>query len=299
MCITTSRAKLSDTLVYVGEGHYKNEDVHVLAYQNKAVSLPKDWNSVAEANAMVLPFPTRDEMGPANILDTRKYKSFLKDISEASKHQMRTLGGDSFSLKSRGISKGVQIFDSGSYTVVLAENVNQIPGALQLVTENKRPKISDEFLQGYGKLYPNAPIAVCCWEGQIEAEPLLWWYKPTNKHQFFIPTMDAHDGRAPDVNASVDSDHIISVGSADNSRVGHMFQVHYKDALPDEVRGLLPSYVYGTKVKGQVKNGDSYVDTNKLSAGSKSWKDAPNLFRGVSFAEAAQSRGFELTGWAR
>lgn len=297
MCITTSRAKLSDTLVYVGEGIYKNDEVHVLAYQNKATSLPRDWNSVAEPNAMVLPFPTQQEMGPANVIDTRQFKNFLKDISNASKHQARTLGFDSRGM-TKGISRGVQLFDVGSYTVVLAEEVKQIPDALKLVRRDRRPNISEEFLAGYGAMYPNAPIAVCCWEGQIEAEPLLWWYKPTNKHQFFIPTMDAHDGSAPDVTAMVDSDHIISVGSTDNKRVGHHFPVFYRDKLSEEVQDLLPKYVYGTKVKGRVKNGDTYVDSNKIAAGSKDYKSIPYAFRGTSFADAAQNDSVHLAGWA-
>ncbi len=297
MCMTTSRATLSNTQIYVGEGYHNGEYVHVLAYQNKAASHPRDWNSVAEPNAMVLPFPTSQEMSEENMIDTRPFKSFLKDISWASKYVMKTLGVETNSA--RGISlKSAQVFSLGSYTVVLAENVWQIQEALTRVPEKKRPTISNEFLAGYDKLYPNQPIAVCCWEGTIEAEPLLWWYKPTNKDTLFIPTMDAHDGGPPDVNAKVNSDHQISIGSADNSRIGHVYQVRYTDRLSREVQQLLPSYVYGTKMKGLVKNGDIFVDTNRMSAGSKAYKDMPEAIRATNLDSVKTGQTIRLEGWA-
>jgi hypothetical protein len=300
MCITTARATLSNTQLYVGEGRYNGEYVHVLAYSNKASALPRDWNSVAEPNAMVLPFPTSTEMTQKNMIDTTQFKSFLKDISKASKYVAKTLGydDDRIAFNSRGLMKSAQVFSLGSYTVVLAEDVNQIPEALTRVPEKKRPKISDEFLAGYGNLYPNQPIAVCCWEGTIEAEPLLWWYKPTNKDTLFIPTMDAHDGGPPDVNASVRADHMISVGSDDNGRIGHHYQVRYTDRLTREVQQLLPSYVYGTKLKATVKNGDMFVDANKLGAGSKAYKDMPSATRAVSLASVNKGQEIRLEGWA-
>lgn len=301
MCITTARAKLSDTLIYTGSAFKDGKDVHVLAYQNNATSYP-GWDKLStdpNPNAMVLPFPTSDEMDERNIIDTRSFKSFLKDITNASKMRTRSLGFDS-----RGMTKGValnsaKVFSSGSYTVVLAENVNQIPEALERVPENRRPTITERFLVGYGQLYPNQPIAVCCWDGTIQAEPLLWWYTPRDKNSFFIPTMDAHDGNPPKLTEAVQTDHIISVGSANSHNVGHHYPVLYKDSIPKEAAGLLPTHVYGTKLGSTYKNGDMFVDTNKLSAGSKAYQDLPKAYRGVSFAEAStQGTKFEMFGWA-
>jgi hypothetical protein len=234
------------------------------------------------------------------MIDTRQFKSFLKDISKASKYVAKTLGFDSDDLRlnSRGLTKSAQVFSIGSYTVVLAEDVNQIPEALTRVPEKKRPKITDQFLAGYGNLYPNQPIAVCCWEGTIEAEPLLWWYKPTNKDTLFIPTMDAHDGGPPDLNAMVKADHMISVGSVNDDRVGHHFPVRYTDRLTKEVQNLLPSYVHGTKLKATVKNGDMFVDATKMGNGSKAYKDMPSATRAVSLASLNQGQTIRLEGWA-
>jgi len=33
--------------------------------------------------------------------------------------------------------------------------------------------------------------------GYVDAEPLLWWYEPSDEENLFIPTMDAHDGGPP------------------------------------------------------------------------------------------------------
>lgn len=259
MCCTFEKSEMSDTKIYVGEAQKNNKLVHVLAYQNKATS--------KGPNAMVLPFPTKVKMGPANVIDTRPFKYFLDDITEANRQitkGMRRLG----SVDS--LDRGVQIFDVGSYTVLLADSVYHIPWALSEVVEEKRPDVRVNFLHGYNKLYPKQPIAMCCWNGAIEAEPLLWWYEPSDPSKLFIPTMDAHDGQAPKVGAQVRTDHHISVGT-----VGHGHTVRYRDNLPDDVRALLPKFVAGTRVKDVLPNDDSFVKTSTLTL--KTWLDTADV----------------------
>lgn len=292
MCITSARATLSKTLIYSGEGVRNDNLVHVLAYQNNATS------HAAGPNAMILPIPTNKEMGPDNIIDTRSFKSFLKDIADATK--AKTLGMDSFSMNmTKGLSRGMaQVFESGSYTVVLAESVDQIPEALGRVAANKRPSLSEAFLDGFGKLYPNQPIALCCWDGTIKAEPLLWWYEPKHTDHVFIPTMDAHDGDAPRLSEAVDTDHLISVGHSEDQRSGLAEKVYYKDSIPDDVMSLLPKFVYGTKIGSTYKNGDMFVGTESLHTTSTDWKKLPKAYRGVAYAEASISgTEFVMSGW--
>lgn len=284
MCITSARATLSNTLIYTGTAQKQGKDVHVLAYQNTADS--------SGPNSMILPFPTSEEMSEKNIIDTRPFKGFLKDIADASKVRTRSLGiSKSFSAVAAG---GAQVFDVGSYTVVLAEKASQIPAALSRVSERKRPEISTRFLIGFGKLYPDQPIALCCWDGHIKAEPLLWWYVPTNKDVLFAPTMDAHDGNAPDIEALVDTDHIISVGSSMTDKVGHHNRIVYKDSIPEDVRRLLPDHTYGVKLNHQAKNGDMFLDSNKLGR-AMSYRDIPIITRGTQFTFG--NREWEMTGW--
>jgi hypothetical protein len=290
MCMTSAPAKLSNTLIYSGSAIKDDKEVHVLAYQNNAISVGP--------NAMIIPFPTSDEMDEKNIIDTRLFKSFLKDITAASQIQRLSRGFSLNVTKGASAASFAKVFDVGSYTVVLAKKASQVPEALTRVPEYKRPTITTKFLLGFSDLYKDQPIAICCWDGEIEAEPLLWWYPPKDKSNFFIPTMDAHDGNAPRLTDVVQTDHIISVGSAQSDRVGHHYKVRYTDPLTKEITDLLPTYVYGMKLGSTYKNGDMFVDINNMAVGSESFKDCPKAVRGVSFVEANfQSRKFEMAGW--
>jgi hypothetical protein len=179
----------------------------------------------------------------------------------------------------------------------------QVAEALERVPENKRPTISDDFLAGFGALYPEQPLAICCWEGMLEAEPLLWWYEPTHKDRFFVPTMDAHDGGPPQIEEVVRVDHTISTGAADNSKVGHHFMVRYEDTIPSSVKDLLPNFVYSTRLDYKNNNGDMFIPTNKLGVGldPRKWRisEMPTALRGPSYKKAVESkREFDMYGWA-
>lgn len=253
-----------------------------MAYQNTAENLSPG------PNAMVIPFPTQTVMTKDNVIDTRAFPSFLKDITEASKISTRSAR--------RMLSKTdslALVFDVGSYTVVLAESANQIPEAINRVPKNKRPSFTPEFLEGMDKLYPNQPIAVCCFDGKIESEPLLWWYVPTDKTTFFVPTMDAHDGKAPVINDKVHADHVISVGSNDDNRVWRFNKIHYSENIPDDVRSLLPNYAYGKKLYGMYDNQDTFVKLGPLPWDNKT--KYPKAVRGSE--SSALPAMFYLTTW--
>lgn len=283
MCCSVDVSVMSNTLIYVGEGQRDGKLVHVVAYQNKAE------NMSSKPNAMVLPFPTSVPMNEQNVIDTSKFKSFLTDIAEATKRRRRSAYLGSKGAVAAGSDDDALVFDVGSYTVVLAESVGKIGKALERVPENRRPTISNQFLLGYYKLYPNQPIAVCCWDGSIEAEPLLWWYEPKDTKNFFVPTMDSHDGGAPDINALVYRDHIISTGSTVNDNKD-ADEVYYTDKLPDNVADLLPQRVFGGKIKRTMTNGDMFIKTGQLPTGNVL------VSRGIS-AEQATSE-IRLDGWA-
>ena len=278
MCISTSASRMSDTLLYSGDGTYNDKYVHVLAYQNTAFSLSNT------ANAMILPFPTSQEMSEDNIIDTTSFSSFLKNISDATKLYAKTLG---FALNSDKLgSRSFKVFDKGSYTVVLANDLNKVQDALLLVPAHKRPIISDSFLEGYAALYKDLPVAICCWAGNVKAEPLLWWYEPSDKENFFIPTMDAHDGNAPLLRVAVNTDHIISVGSNLSDRSGS--RVSYAQAIPESIKGLLPTVVNGTKMNYHIPNGDMWTNGNG---------HFPNLNRGLFSSKEIFAREIRMDGW--
>lgn len=275
MCCTigASVATLSATRLYAGEAMFNDKYVHVLAYQNKAKS--------NGPNAMIIPFPTNVAMDESNVLDTSKYKNFLNDISEATKARTRSLSRGDDLLSFGAVAKSAKVFDVGDYTVILATNVAQVPEALKRVSVDKRPTVSNEFLIGYGVMYPNQPVALCCWKGSVEPAPLLWWYEPKDKDTLFVPTMDAHDGKAPDVEAEVSVDHIISVGS---NLFANGSMVYYEDFLY-EGAPLLPKKVQGIKFKGRMKNGDMFVSVADVRS-----KERGALIKRANFHT-------EMNGW--
>lgn len=249
MCICVAESRMSNTLIYIGEAHKQGQNVHVLAYQNVAI------NEASTPNAMILPFPSVSPLTEENVIDTRPFKNFLKDITNATKYKARTLG----MVACASTCQEAKVFDVGSYTVVLARHVSQIPKALEFVPEHKRPNISTRFLFNYGKMYKGHSIAVCCWDGSIEAEPLLWWYVPQNKDILFAPTMDAHNGNPPDTESIVDVDYAISAGS---SIIPNGMRVTYTDSIPRDIIELLPHRVHGYRSeRDRQKNGDSFIDT--------------------------------------
>jgi hypothetical protein len=270
MCISIGESKMTSTHLYVGEAEKNGKTVHILAYQNTAES--------SGPNAMILPFPTQVKMTQDNIIDTSSFKNFLKNISDASKRIEYTKSarrGFTLGVAAAGMDSFAEVFSVGSYTVVLADHVAQIPEALKRVPENRRPAVSNSFLIGFGQLYPKQPVALCCWNGSIEAEPLLWWYEPKNPGTLFVPTMDAHDGNPPKLYKPVYTDHIISVGAVGPTKGN---KVNYSNKIPDEVMDLLPTHVFGGKLPYQIPNGDVFVKTAALHDGDKF--TSPNWFRG-------------------
>ena len=254
MCMTASAAELTNTLLYAGEGTYKGRDVRVIAYQNTAKSVGP--------NAMILPIPTREELTPENVIDTRSFSHFLKDIIDPFKTRYRGAV-----LNSRSFSKSIQIFNSGSYTVVLAKDITDVPNVLPLLPEDRRPDVSQAFADGFKRLYGDWPVALCCWNGTVEAEPLLWWYVPESKDSLiFSPAMDSHDGTAPKPGTPVMVDHYVTFGM-NGALNGH--EVRYTQAIPADVRGLLPSRVRGAHVQDVLPNADFFMDpqTGKVTRG--------------------------------
>jgi len=266
---------MSGTKLYAGEATLNGIYVHVMAYKNSAHSYG--------ANAMILPIPAKTPLSSENVIDTRSFKGFLDDIAESTKTQ--TL--------SRGLSKGVpafdnlaEVFDVGSYTVVLAERPEQVPEALQRVPANKRPVINTIVLASYNQNYPGWPLAVCCWDGAIEAEPLLWWYEPKDPEILFAPALDAHDGNTPKPHA-VAVDHIVCFGSTltqVNSK-----DIRYHDLIPEPARKLLPTRAFGQQLTTKMPNGD-------FGFFVRNFKDQDP--KGIRFwPGSTEKTGFRLNRW--
>ncbi len=274
MCITLRAAELSNTKLYAGEARRGDTYVHVIAYQNKAAT--------EGPNAMILPLPAAVMPGPENVVDTRRFKRFLDDMHDATRI---TVPGSRSTLG----APDAQVFDIGSYTVVLAASPSAVPEALARVPANKRPAVNALVLGAFEELYPGWPLAVCCWDGSFEAEPLLWWYEPRIPDQLFAPALDAHDGQPPRTDARVRVDHHVAFGSTLRP-TGNAVYGYGPDESGDNddaplppliaATGLLPPRVCGTRVTGTMPNGDFWLSTTTLSGPAE--RRAPGAVKGVS-----------------
>ena len=263
MCLTLAPAKLSGTIIHIGEKIVNGELLHVLGYQNSVVSVTDS------ANAMVLHFPSRSVMTSNNVVNTVGCKNILKDMKSAIQPpELLTRGAKGFSY---GVTRSVQIFDTGIYTVVLADDASLIPAALHMVPKDKRPQISNETFNFYTQMYPGWSIALCCFNNRqtVDADPMMWWYKPQDEDTFTLPGIDSHNGQAP-LQGDVDRDHWLVYGSYRMPQnIGS--KVFYTDNVRNvrDLANYLPERVVGFRVDGKGQNGDFTSSVHAIYGGHK------------------------------
>jgi len=262
MCCSVSPAVFTNTRLYAAEAMRDGNIVHVLGYQNQA------RNHHDGPNAMILPFPAKPgTMSKGNVVETTDFPKILEDMERAITPPPEMTRGFSYGLIGSLSIPPVEIFEYGIYTVVLAQNALDIPGALDDVPEEKRPALNSALFEAYARWYPDWPIALCCFNNRDAqlATPMLWWYEPTNAEHLFLPALDAHDGNAPDLNTTVMVDHAV-MASANVMLRGET--VEYTDEIPDSVEPLLPKKVLGRQYHMPMENGDFSIPLSKLRAGT-------------------------------
>lgn len=259
MCVSASQASFSDTILYAAEMCRAGEIVHVMGYQN-AVE-----NRVIGANAMILPIPSFDDMGPENLIDTKPFSNVLRDLVSGLQPRSRSM--------SKGAGGGYKIFNSGDYTVVLTADARTIREALGQVDESRRPHIRDDLLAFYAQRYAGWHIAVCCFNNQSmpTPDPLLWWYRPMNPDVLFAPGVDSHSGGPPDLTRDVRRDHAVVFGSA-QSKTGAIGSRLEK--LPDNHRWMFEGRYSLTTIKHATPNADFVLPVEVARSGRHvSWRD--------------------------
>lgn len=264
MCVSIHASEMRATKIYAGEAIRDGKYVHVLSYQNEAVSLSSG------PNAMILPIPAVGELGPKNAIDTRQFPKFIGDIAETTK--LPTLGFGGKSLRSE--AQAAQVFDVGNYTVALGSSIWNALEACLSIPQDKRPTgINPEIVSNLAKLYKDWSFAICCWKGDIKPEPLLWWFEPKYPHVLFAPGLDAHDGNPPLAGSPVPVDTIITFGST--LKPTGFAPIRYSGKIPTEVASLLPTYAVGQKINSLLLNGDYSYPTANFT-GTVGWDTLPS-----------------------
>jgi hypothetical protein len=281
MCVCLAAARLSKTILYAAEVCPDGKDVvHVLGYQNTVQNLAA--RGAAGGNAMILPFPAvPGTMTPKNVVATDDCPRILEDLAEAVRWQdtgrPRVLGlADS--------AKSVQVFDTGIYTVVLAQDARDIPAALARVPAAKRPALNPPIFDAYAVWYPEWTVALCCFNNRdaARATPMLWWYRPANSAELFAPALDCHTGAVPDLKAQVRVDHTVAVAShvmddpgfwtkghgKSGESLEQLTRVRYGDDIPADVRPFLCAHAVGGTYEKKMRNGDFVCPTQSLREGA-------------------------------
>jgi hypothetical protein len=256
MCVSLGPATFSSTILYAHATVFRGRPVHVLGYQNTAKS------KVRGPNAMILPIPASVAMGPENAIDTRGFASVLKDYVQSLRGPSRSRGD--LSDANPVAAAKVQVFECGSYSIVLASDASAaaITTAMQSLPEPKRPPIDRAMFDAYLRWYPGWHLAICCFEGHVVAEPMLWWYEPMTPDELFLPGLDAHDGGVPDLAARVKLDHAIVVGIGNSPG---SVSATIPDGVPDEIRPLLATRIDGWfQLAGRCSNGDWWMRPEAL-----------------------------------
>ncbi|MFN8609426.1 MAG: hypothetical protein U0931_17950 [Vulcanimicrobiota bacterium] len=256
-CCSLAPADFHGTRGLAAEVKVHGKLVHLLGYQNTA------QNKAAGGNAMFLPIPAKKgSMGPSNMLDVSACPHAMEDIQEAAARSIVTRGG----LNLRD-SNQVQVFDHGLYTVVLAQDANDIPQALSRVKAERRPQMAPEIFKAYATWYPGWTFALCCFNSRESAQgdPMFWWYEPLNPQQLFFPALDAHTGAPPDLESEVAVDHALAVSAISMKTSA---EVHYRDKLTPQLAAYLPRRVLGHRVFGHEPNGDFVFRLSDVRAGN-------------------------------
>jgi hypothetical protein len=254
MCVSISEAEFKGTSIYIGEKTIYGTNYHVLGYQNEVV------NNSDQPNAMILHFPSRVPMTQENILDTENCPNIFKDMQRAATPVTR--GGFS-----QPANANVQIFDSGIYTIVLANDANLIPEALNQIPEHKRPPLNLEIFDFYATHRSGFQIALCCFNNKDakKAAPMFWYYIPTVPTLFILPGLDAHDGGLPK-QEKIKRDHKLYFGSDlfDNF-VGDF--IDYSDKIPAKTKQFLPDRIISKNIYDYTDNGDFCEHANDIRKG--------------------------------
>ncbi len=271
MCCTFFESKLSDTILYAAESELDGRRVHVMAYQNRAKNLAKG------PNAMLLPIPAAKPLTPDNMLDTRPFKGILRDYVtayEAAKPKPRSFGFERELLYTGGVQ--AQVFDRGSFTVVLAQDARLIPAALARVPEARRPQPNRAIFSTYAKFYPGWHMAMCCYDGAIEAEPMVFWYESLFPEKLFAPALDAHDGNPPDLARIVSRDHHVFFAAKQAKRGIPLEDSRNLSSVPARYRALFVDHFAGIEIQGAPHtNGDFWIDVRDLNTESIGFETLP------------------------
>lgn len=261
MCVTSSPAAIDMTSVFTLVTQEQEGGVvrHVTGYQNRAKDLS------GKPNCMFLHIPCTDDIklvdGPQQT--TNLMQAITRDLPEVETHPV-----------TRGLISathpGPPVFKYGDYDVVLASNPDDILGAIERVTEDRRPTVDDNFVRmagWYRDNFSDHSFILACFNGLVNPRhPIVVSYIPHNDDVVFAPGLDAHDGYLPVIGSKMPRDFAVAFAVAG---VELPINVHHHGAAnatgawwaPETVTGFYDNRREGT-------NSDYVIAIEDLAVGS-------------------------------
>jgi hypothetical protein len=260
MCISTAEAFFGGTTILISETTINDKRIHVLGYQNTARNL------AVGPNAMIIMIPAYERLTGQNVVDTTGCKRIFQNMRDTIRPVERSV---KVGFEMMGLNSHVEVFTSGIYTIATASDPQMIPAALHRIPQNKRPAINLELFEFLGVARKGWQFALCCFDNKEEAaaDPLVWWYEPTDKDNFILPGIDCHTGGIPSATELVKRDHWLIFGS-DRFEAGISSRVNYDRNITSSVMQYLPKSVVGCKISTRGKNGDFIAGVNAVRNGN-------------------------------
>jgi len=256
MCITVNHAALSKTKILslpIPNGN------HFIAYSNSVKNLS------GKPNAMILAIPGKTK--PSWFHNTEKYKDFLTEISEKATIE-HWIGSLTRGLRSKGMGYlSFEQFELGMYTIGLADSFDGAEDFINSLSDDKKPDIGEELKNFFKTEYAGWSFAVCCFDSTkaIDAQPIAFEYTPFNKDFLYFPSLDAHDGGAPDLTKSVRADHTIifeHTGKMNDNQTYYMESVKLDAPVPEFLQERKYRLAH---MNGHVKNGDTFIKISEMN----------------------------------
>ncbi|GEM_PF-3072788 len=262
MSVFLEKININHTILYGGE-HFAptvGKMVHV-----GGIQFQMDAGCQEGPNAFLIPFPAKPlRMWDENIITLRSCPHVLLDMEQALQDIQDSPPTQPV------VHMKANVFDAGMYTIVFLHSKNVLPELLPFIPEARRPKrdhhlLIDQFIKGY----PGWTFALYCFDTRdsVRAEPIMWWYEPTNPELLFVPGLHAGDGTLPSLTQPVRTHHTITLCSdLRNQKQGK--EIHYRDQIPEELLWMLPPDVIGGKNNGEyAQNGDFLYNIQDIRAG--------------------------------
>lgn len=266
MCITVDYASLSKTKILsipISNGN------HFISYSNNVD------NRSGRPNAMILAIPGHTK--PEWFHNTEKYKDFMNEIISVS--DLGSWKGILFRSKSMTDDfLSFESFELGMYTVGLSSSFEGAESFIDSLPENKKPIISDELKDFFREKYKGWSFAICCFDSnkKIDAQPIAFEYKPFNDDFLYFPSLDAHDGGAPNLSRLVNTDHtIIFEHTGIKNEEDYIKQdVVLKKDVPEFLQHRKYRFTY---MNGMTKNGDTFIRISEMN--NLEFSKDPTMYR--------------------